>query len=102
MLRDAQAQTLEGVCLVFLHHYAENFAANHPGEHVLDILVKTQRMISARARAAGLDFGFPASVFALYRQGLSDPGDLLLARPAAVQPGRILPGMPSKNQPLCF
>ena len=44
---DAEAQTLEDVaCLVFLRHYAASFAAKHPDEKVLDILVKTQRKMS--------------------------------------------------------
>jgi hypothetical protein len=69
---DSEAQTLEDVaCLVFLRYYAESFAAKHPGEKVFDILVKTQRKMSPSARAAGLDFGFPAAVLALYREGLS-------------------------------
>ena len=68
---DPEAQTLEDVaCLVFLRYYAERFAAKHAGEKVLDILVKTQRKMSPRGRAAGLDFGFPAPVLALYQQGL--------------------------------
>lgn len=68
---DAEAQTLEDVaCLVFLRYYAANFAAQHAGEKVVDILLKTQRKMSPRGRAAGLDFGFPAPIFALYQQGL--------------------------------
>ena len=68
---DAEAQTLEDIaCLVFLCHYAADFAARHPGEKVLDILLKTQRKMSPRGRAAGLEFDFPGPVLALYRQGL--------------------------------
>src|SRR5271169_2876767 len=68
---DAEAQTLEDVaCLVFLRYYAANFAAKHPEEKVLDILVKTQRKMSVRARAAALDFGLPAAVLELYQRGL--------------------------------
>ena len=68
---DGEAQTLEDVaCLVFLRYYAARFAAKHPGEKVLDILIKTQRKMSPRGRAAGLDFGLPAPVLALYQQGL--------------------------------
>ena len=69
--RDGEAQTLEDVaCLVFLRHYAESFAAKHEREKVLDILLKTQRKMSPCARAAGLDFGFPAPILALYRERL--------------------------------
>ena len=68
---DAEAQTLEDVaCLVFLRHYAANFAAKHPVAKVLDILVKTQRKMSPRARAAAPGFGLPAPVLALYEQAL--------------------------------
>jgi Domain of unknown function (DUF4202) len=68
---DAEAQTLEDVaCLVFLRHYALGFAAKHPVEKVLDILVKTQRKMSPRGRAAAPGFGLPAPVLALYEQGL--------------------------------
>jgi hypothetical protein len=68
---DVEAQILEDVaCLVFLRYYAERFAAKHAGEKVLDILIKTQRKMSPRGRAAGLDFGFPAPILALYQQGL--------------------------------
>jgi hypothetical protein len=68
---DVEAQILEDVaCLVFLRYYAERFAAKHAGEKVLDILIKTQRKMSPRGRAAGLDFGFPAPVLALYHQAL--------------------------------
>jgi hypothetical protein len=68
---DPQAQTVEDVaCLVFLSHYAANFAAKHPEAIVLEILVKTQRKMSAHGRAAALDFGLPAPVLALYEQAL--------------------------------
>jgi hypothetical protein len=68
---DAEAQTLEDVaCLIFLRYYAADFAAKHASKKVFDILVKTQRKMSPRGRAAGLDFGFPAPILALYKQGL--------------------------------
>jgi hypothetical protein len=66
---DAEAQTLEDVaCLVFLRYYAANFAAKHADEKVLGILVKTQRKMSPRARAAALDFALPEAVMALYER----------------------------------
>jgi Domain of unknown function (DUF4202) len=68
---DAEAQILEDVaCLVFLSHYALSFAAKHAEEKVIDILVKTQRKMSARARAAAPGFGLPAPVLALYERAL--------------------------------
>jgi len=43
-------QTLEDViCLVFLEHYAEEFAAKHEDEKVVDILRKTIKKMSAKA-----------------------------------------------------
>ncbi len=71
---DAEAQTLEDVaCIVFLRHYAASFAAKHPEAKVLDILVKTQRKMSAPARATALDFSLPAPVLALYERALQAP-----------------------------
>jgi len=68
---DAEAQTLEDIaCLVFLRYYASSFAAKHPEAKVLDILAKTQRKMSPRARAAAFGFDLPASVLALYDRGL--------------------------------
>jgi hypothetical protein len=68
---DAEAQTLEDVaCLVFLRHYAANFAAKHSDDKVLDILVKTQRKMSPRGRASAPGFGLPAPVLALYERAL--------------------------------
>ena len=68
---DAEAQTVEDVaCLVFLRYYAANFAAKHPSEKVLDILIKTQRKMSPRGRAAAPGFGLPAPVLALYERAL--------------------------------
>jgi uncharacterized protein DUF4202 len=68
---DGEAQALEDVaCLVFLRFYAANFAARQEGQKVFDILVKTQRKMSPRARAAGLEFGLPQPVLALYQKGL--------------------------------
>jgi len=68
---DAEAQIVEDVaCLVFLSHYALSFAAKHAEEKVIDILVKTQRKMSARARAAAPGFGLPAPVLALYERSL--------------------------------
>ena len=66
---DAEAQTLEDVaCLVFLRYYAASFAAKHADEKVLDILIKTQRKMSPRGRAAAPGFGLPAPVLALYQR----------------------------------
>jgi hypothetical protein len=53
--RDAEAQTLEDVaCLVFLRHYLEEFAREHPEEKVIEILKKTWVKMSDRAQRAAL------------------------------------------------
>ncbi len=66
---DAEAQTLEDVaCLVFLRYYAANFAAKHPDDKALDILIKTQRKMSPRARAAAPGLGLPPPVLTLYQR----------------------------------
>jgi Domain of unknown function (DUF4202) len=71
---DPEAQTLEDVaCLVFLRYYALTFAAKHAEEKVLDILVKTQRKMSPRARAVAPGSGLPAPVLALYERALKAP-----------------------------
>ena len=50
--RDAETQILEDVaCLVFLDHYAAEFAAPHDATRVIDILAKTMRKMSDRAIA---------------------------------------------------
>ena len=67
---DAEAQTLEDVaCLVFLRHYAANFAAKHPEAKVLDILMKTQRKMSPRGRVAAPGFGLPVARSRALRAG---------------------------------
>lgn len=56
--RDAETQALEDVAaLVFLAHYAEDFAAKHAPEKVVDILAKTLAKMSEHGKeaAAGLD-----------------------------------------------
>ena len=56
--RDPETQALEDVAaLVFLAHYADDFAAKHPAEKVVAILVKTLAKMSPHGQeaAAGLD-----------------------------------------------
>lgn len=60
--RDAEAQALEDIAaLVFLAHYAEEFAAKHPPEKVVTIIAKTLAKMSehGRSAAAGLDLPPP-------------------------------------------
>jgi len=49
---DADTQVLEDViCLVFIEHYLDDFAAKYDDEKVIDILQKTMKKMSARAIA---------------------------------------------------
>jgi hypothetical protein len=51
--RDPETQALEDVAaLVFLAHYAEDFAARHPPEKVVTILAKTLAKMSEHGKAA--------------------------------------------------
>jgi hypothetical protein len=61
--RDAEAQAVEDTAsLVFLAYYAADFAAKHPPEKVISILVKTLGKMSATGKAAALPLELPASV----------------------------------------
>ena len=53
--KNEETQTLEDViCLVFLAHYFEPFAAKHPEEKTIDILQKTWRKMSDKGHKAAL------------------------------------------------
>ena len=53
--RDADAQTLEDIaCLVFLEHYAAEFATGRDEEQIIDILQKTLRKMSAKGHEVAL------------------------------------------------
>lgn len=61
--RDPETQALEDVAaLVFLAHYAEDFAAKHPSDKVVAILVKTLAKMSEHGKAAAADLDLPAPV----------------------------------------
>ena len=48
--QNAETQLLEDVIfLVFVEHYLEDFAAKHPDEKVVSIIVKTLKKVSAKA-----------------------------------------------------
>lgn len=58
--RDAEAQTLEDVaCLVFLRHYAGEFAAKHDDGKLTGILRKTWVKMSERGHAAAATIALP-------------------------------------------
>jgi hypothetical protein len=72
--QDPDVQTMEdALCLVFLEFEAEEFAAKHPEEKVVDILRKTWRKMSERGHAEALRLPLSAPVKALVEQALS-PG----------------------------
>lgn len=53
--KNEETQTLEDVvCLVFLEHYFEPFAAKHPEDKTIDILQKTWRKMSDKGHEAAL------------------------------------------------
>lgn len=71
--RDAETQTLEDViCLVFLKHYALEFAAEHPEKKVIDILQKTWAKMSASGQQAALQLPLDAAVRGLVEKALAD------------------------------
>ena len=63
---DSEVQLLEDVvCLVFISHYLEPFAARHEDEKVVGILRKTWRKMSERGRAVALDLDLAPELLAL-------------------------------------
>ncbi len=74
---DADAQTLEDVaCLVFLVHYAADFASKHESATLIEILRKTWSKMSERGRAAARAAPIAAAVRLLLDQSLAgtEPG----------------------------
>lgn len=60
---DPQAQTLEDVaCLVFLEHYAAEFAHKHDEAKVVDIVGKTWKKMSGRGQEAALTLSLAPAV----------------------------------------
>lgn len=61
--RDPETQALEDVAaLVFLAHYADDFAAKHDADKVVTILVKTLAKMSEHGKQAAADLDLPAAV----------------------------------------
>ena len=61
--RDPETQALEDIAaLVFLAHYAEDFAAKHPPEKVASILAKTLAKMSEHGKAAAATLDLPPAV----------------------------------------
>lgn len=71
---DAEAQALEDVaCLVFLAHYADDFAARHEDAKVVDILQKTWKKMSDAGRAAALALPHSDRMRPLLNRALAPP-----------------------------
>lgn len=70
--RDTETQCLEDViCLVFLRHYLEDFAAKHPEDKLIDIIQKTWVKMSDRGHAAALKLNLPANLTSLVSKALA-------------------------------
>lgn len=66
---DPDSQLLEDVaCLVFLEHYADEFAAKHSDEKVIDILRKTLKKMSAAAKDAIAGIGVSPKILSLAKR----------------------------------
>lgn len=69
---DAEAQALEDIAsLVFLEHYAMDFAAKHEPEKVVSILAKTFNKMSEHGRDAALELDLPPALAGLVREVLA-------------------------------
>jgi hypothetical protein len=70
--QDAETQALEDVaCLVFLEHYALEFAGQHPEPKVIDIVQKTWGKMSEAGHAAALALTLPDAVTAVVQKALA-------------------------------
>ena len=70
--KNEETQTLEDVvCLVFLEHYFEPFAAKHPEEKTIDILQKTWRKMSEDGHEAALKLPLSKNAVALVSKAIS-------------------------------
>lgn len=68
---DPEAQTLEdAACLVFLEHELERFAATRQDAQVVEILQKTWRKMSEKARRLALELPLPERSRALVAKAL--------------------------------
>jgi hypothetical protein len=68
---DPQAQIMEDVaCLVFLEHYFHDFAQKHDEEKLKEIVQKTWRKMTERARKAALQIDHAPQDLALIQKAL--------------------------------
>lgn len=71
LARDPEAQALEdAACLVFVEHYAADFARGRDEAHLVDIVAKTWRKMSPRARELALELPLPEAVRALVARAI--------------------------------
>ena len=69
---DPEVQMLEDVaCLVFLEHYAAEFAAQHPHDKIVDIVQKTWAKMSEEGHAAALELRLDDTVKAVVEEALA-------------------------------
>jgi len=70
--KNEETQTLEDViCLVFLEHYFEPFAAKHPEDKTIDILQKTWRKMSKKGQDAALKLPLSENALQLVSKAIS-------------------------------
>ncbi len=70
--RDNEVQCLEDViCLVFLEHYLEAFAAKHDEDKLIDIIRKTWKKMSEQGHEAALKLPFTDAMGALVGKALN-------------------------------
>jgi hypothetical protein len=71
-LGNPDVQTMEdALCLSFLEHELDEFAHKHPDDKVIDILAKTWRKMSERARALALELPLSAEALRLVQAALA-------------------------------
>ena len=69
--KNEETQTLEDViCLVFLEHYFEPFAAKHPEDKTIAILQKTWRKMSDKGHTAALKLPLSKSALGLVTKAI--------------------------------
>ncbi|WP_334150006.1 DUF4202 domain-containing protein [Hyphomicrobium sp.] len=74
--RDPETQALEDVAaLVFLAHYAEDFAAKHPPEKVVSILAKTLAKMSEHGKRAATTLDLPPAILSALKTAAAEACD---------------------------
>jgi Domain of unknown function (DUF4202) len=74
LVTDPDVQTMEdALCLSFVEHELPEFSVQHPDEKVIDIIAKTWRKMSARARERALGLPLGPRELALVQAALARP-----------------------------